>query len=43
MFIPLEENYSQNIWIVDKDADGLVEKQKLYGVQYVPLTDAPRD
>lgn len=40
MFIPVEENYSQYIWQVDKDKDGIVTKTKTYGVQYVPLTDA---
>ena len=41
MFIPVEENYMQYIWVIDKKADGNVERKKLYGVQYVPLTDAP--
>ncbi|KAF2663591.1 PCMT-domain-containing protein [Microthyrium microscopicum] len=42
MFIPIEEkNGEQNIWIVDKDEDGQVERKKMFGVQYVPLTDAP--
>ncbi|WVR05271.1 protein-L-isoaspartate O-methyltransferase [Kwoniella sp. DSM 27419] len=33
---------SQNIWQVDKDTDGNVTKKKLFGVRYVPLTDADR-
>ncbi|KIW02751.1 protein-L-isoaspartate O-methyltransferase [Verruconis gallopava] len=41
MFIPVEEGWSQHIYIVDKDKDGVVTKKKLYAVQYVPLTDAP--
>ncbi|KAM7218052.1 Protein of unknown function (DUF2370) domain containing protein [Rhypophila decipiens] len=46
MFIPVDDDaggYSQHIWCVDKDADGQIEKRKLFGVRYVPLTDAPRD
>ncbi|KAI9844481.1 MAG: hypothetical protein M1837_005564 [Sclerophora amabilis] len=42
MFIPVEsDTMYQHIWVVDKNADGAVEKTKLYGVSYVPLTDAP--
>ena len=41
MFIPVEKGFSQYIWVVDKKADGKVEEKKLYGVSYVPLTDAP--
>jgi protein-L-isoaspartate(D-aspartate) O-methyltransferase len=43
MFVPVEEGHVQHIYVVDKKEDGRVEKQKLYGVQYVPLTDAPSD
>ncbi|KAI0508743.1 protein-L-isoaspartate O-methyltransferase-domain-containing protein [Xylaria bambusicola] len=43
MFIPVEdEGGMQYIWVVDKDVDGNIEKKRLYGVRYVPLTDAPR-
>ncbi|KAI2463160.1 protein-L-isoaspartate O-methyltransferase [Annulohypoxylon bovei var. microspora] len=44
MFIPVEDadDWEQYIWTVDKDEDGVVKKQRLYGVRYVPLTDAPK-
>lgn len=42
LFVPVEEGYMQHIYVVDKKEDGSVERKKLYGVQYVPLTDAPR-
>ncbi|CAI6338417.1 unnamed protein product [Periconia digitata] len=41
MFVPVEEGSVQHIYVVDKDEKGVVVKKKLYGVQYVPLTDAP--
>ncbi|KAI9785858.1 MAG: hypothetical protein M1816_008185 [Peltula sp. TS41687] len=42
MFIPVQDSsWMQHVWVVDKKADGTVEKSKLYGVTYVPLTDAP--
>ncbi|KAI5859940.1 protein-L-isoaspartate O-methyltransferase, partial [Durotheca rogersii] len=43
MFIPVAEDngWEQYIWTVDKDEDGKVRRQRLYGVRYVPLTDAP--
>lgn len=41
MFIPVEEGFVQNVWVVDKKADGRVERERLFGVRYVPLTDAP--
>ena len=46
MFIPVDdelEGWSQHIWCVDKDAEGVVTRKKLFGVRYVPLTDAPRE
>jgi len=45
IFIPVEDEKgsgNQFIWVVDKDQDGNVKKEKLYGVRYVPLTDAPQ-
>lgn len=45
MFIPVDdevEGWSQHIWCVDKDEKGEVTKRKLFGVRYVPLTDAPK-
>ncbi|KAF2869103.1 protein-L-isoaspartate O-methyltransferas-like protein [Massariosphaeria phaeospora] len=42
LFVPVEdEGAKQHIYVVDKSEDGSVETKKLYGVQYVPLTDAP--
>ncbi|KAI4717867.1 protein-L-isoaspartate O-methyltransferase-like protein [Aureobasidium sp. EXF-10727] len=40
LFIPVGE-HDQFIYVVDKKEDGSVEKKRLYGVRYVPLTDAP--
>jgi protein-L-isoaspartate(D-aspartate) O-methyltransferase len=45
MFIPVEDEKgfgNQYIWVVDKDINGVVKKERLYGVRYVPLTDAPK-
>lgn len=54
MFIPVEEGGedgglrslglggSQYIWVVDKKEDGSVHKERVFGVSYVPLTDAPK-
>ncbi|KAM0717470.1 hypothetical protein Q7P37_007322 [Cladosporium fusiforme] len=41
LFIPVEENFEQNIYVIDKDEHGNVTTKKEYGVRYVPLTDAP--
>ncbi|EGP83663.1 uncharacterized protein MYCGRDRAFT_76721 [Zymoseptoria tritici IPO323] len=41
LFIPVEENGSQHIYVIDKSADGTVTKKREIGVRYVPLTDAP--
>ncbi|TCD66913.1 hypothetical protein EIP91_000752 [Steccherinum ochraceum] len=38
MFIPVG-TYSQAVYQVDKDEDGNVTEQELFGVMYVPLTD----
>ena len=42
LFIPVEEDQLQHIWVIDKDDQGNVTKSKQYGVRYVPLTDAPK-
>lgn len=41
IFVPVEEDGVQHIYVLDKREDGSVDKEKLYGVRYVPLTDAP--
>lgn len=38
MFIPVGTR-EQAIWRIDKDKDGNVTKEELFGVRYVPLTD----
>ena len=43
MFIPVGDRFSQYIWVIDRKDDGSIEKQKSYGVMYVPLTDAPKE
>ena len=43
LFIPVEEAYMQHIYVIDKKEDGSVTRKKEYGVQYVPLTDAPKE
>ncbi|MCU1559036.1 MAG: putative protein-beta-aspartate methyltransferase protein [Microbacteriaceae bacterium] len=45
MFIPVDDDESrieQHIWTIDKDEKGEVQGKKLFGVRYVPLTDAPK-
>ena len=42
LFVPVEEGWQQHIWVIDKDEEGKVTKEKLFAVQYVPLTDAPK-
>lgn len=42
LFVPVGNSSSQHIYVIDVKADGTVNRQKLYGVRYVPLTDAPR-
>ncbi|KAF2267656.1 protein-L-isoaspartate O-methyltransferase [Lojkania enalia] len=41
LFVPVQEGWMQHIYVIDKDKEGNVKREKLYGVQYVPLTDAP--
>lgn len=44
MFIPVDDDIrgnSQSVWRIAKDRNGIVTKQRLFGVRYVPLTDAP--
>jgi hypothetical protein len=41
LFMPVGERGNQYIYVVDKGEDGSVERKRLYGVLYVPLTDAP--
>ncbi|PWN30154.1 protein-L-isoaspartate O-methyltransferase [Jaminaea rosea] len=44
LFIPVEDPASgaQDIYHVDKDESGKVTRKKMYGVRYVPLTDADK-
>lgn len=40
MFLPVEENWgNQYMWRVEKDNEGKVTKERLFGVLFVPLTD----
>ncbi|PHH74325.1 hypothetical protein CDD80_3164 [Ophiocordyceps camponoti-rufipedis] len=43
MFIPVEDRDSteQYVWRIEKDAEGNISRERLFGVRYVPLTDAP--
>lgn len=40
LFIPVG-TAAQHIWQIDKDNDGTVTRQRLFGVRYVPLCDRP--
>lgn len=46
MFIPVAEGGTiyggQAVWQIDKDGEGNISRKRLYGVMYVPLTDAKR-
>jgi protein-L-isoaspartate(D-aspartate) O-methyltransferase len=41
LFVPVKEDGQQWVFVVDKKSDGSVVRERLFGVQYVPLTDAP--
>lgn len=41
LFVPVEEEGVQYIWVIDKKEDGSVVKERTIGVRYVPLCDAP--
>ncbi|CAF3453275.1 hypothetical protein SNK03_009357 [Fusarium graminearum] len=46
MFIPVDDDkmgYNQHVWRIEKDGNGEVTKKKLFGVRYVPLTEAPKE
>ncbi|KAM3553364.1 hypothetical protein ARSEF4850_006945 [Beauveria asiatica] len=46
MFIPVEDEHdrdSQYVWRIEKDKDGNVSRNRLFGVRYVSLTDAPKE
>ncbi|TQV98394.1 hypothetical protein V2A60_007862 [Cordyceps javanica] len=46
MFIPVEDERdqdSQYVWRIEKDKDGNISRKRLFGVRYVPLTDAPEE
>ncbi|KAK9848506.1 Protein-L-isoaspartate(D-aspartate) O-methyltransferase [Penicillium brevicompactum] len=48
LFIPVETandgslSEGQYIWVVDKKEDGSIQKERVFQVSYVPLTDAPK-
>ena len=45
LFIPVDDDdvgMNQHVWKITKDAEGKISKQRLFGVRYVPLTDAPQ-
>lgn len=44
MFIPVDDDtlgISQSVWRIEKDGQGQIKERRLFGVRYVPLTDAP--
>jgi protein-L-isoaspartate(D-aspartate) O-methyltransferase len=41
LFVPVKEEGQQWVFVIDKKSDGSVVRERLFGVQYVPLTDAP--
>ena len=41
LFIPVGDSYAQYIWVIDKDENGAIKREKSFGVRYVPLTDEP--
>lgn len=41
LFIPVGDSYAQYIWVIDKDENGKIKREKSFGVRYVPLTDEP--
>jgi protein-L-isoaspartate(D-aspartate) O-methyltransferase len=46
MFIPVDDDsdgLAQHVWRISKDRNGEVSKERLFGVRYVPLTDAPSE
>lgn len=45
MFIPVDDDsfgIDQSVWRITKDESGKIHQKKLFGVRYVPLTDAPK-
>lgn len=45
MFIPVDDDrhgFSQTVWKIEKTEGGEVKRKRLFGVRYVPLTDAPK-
>jgi protein-L-isoaspartate(D-aspartate) O-methyltransferase len=43
LFVPVEEEGLQHIWVIDKKEDGSVVRERTIGVKYVPLCDAPKE
>ncbi len=45
LFIPVDDDSTgidQSVWRIEKDDDGNVTRKRLFGVRYVPLSDAPK-